>query len=377
MKQLNLIKDSKADASGSFMFPGRVIKGEGTINGAGAFLDDRAAVLAGPYVMKNFVPGIKGARAPLQVTFKGECSPGEFFRVKNIILENRIKTLAAAGGGKTLDIAKYLKREIKGLRLIAIPTSAATCAAYTPVTVLYDEAGVYMDTLDTVCPDIIVIDYDIFYGLPMPFFAAGAADTLAKYYEAAVYKKFHKNTSSYDNFVFAVAEEVYKRLKQMIRKKWKNPGKEEKRALTDINIIYSGMISCVGKYTVTSSLAHALAHALTAVPCAREFLHGEHVGVSLLAQEELLKNKRHLSEISDLLGIMDMPDGLPGLGITKAGVEKVYGLYRRIKIREKIYLPVKDDLLYNILNGGGKPRFNGRSIAVSAVKNGFIDSDRF
>jgi hypothetical protein len=28
-------------------------------------------------------------------------------------------------------------------------------------------------------------------------------------------------------------------------------------------------------------------------------------------------------------------------------------------------------------NTGGKPRFNGRSIAVSAVKNGFIDSDRF
>ena len=350
MKQLNLIKDSKADASGSFLFPGRTIKGEGAVNEAGAFLDDRAAVLADPYVMKNFIPGIKGARAPLQVTFKGECSPGEFFRVKNIILENRIKTLAAAGGGKTMDLSKYLKREIKGLRLIAIPTSAATCAAYTPVTVLYDETGVYMDTLDTVCPDIIVIDYDIFYGLPMPFFAAGAADTLAKYYEAAVYKKFHKNTSSYDNFVFAVAEEVYKRLKQMIRKKWKNPGKEEKRALTDINIIYSGMISCVGKYTVMSSLAHALAHALTAVPGAREFLHGEHVGVSLLAQEELLKNKRHLSEISDLLGIMDMPDGLPGLGITKAGVEKVYGLYCRIKTREKIYLPVKDDLLYNILS---------------------------
>jgi len=29
------------------------------------------------------------------------------------------------------------------------------------------------------------------------------------------------------------------------------------------------------------------------------------------------------------------------------------------------------------IDGGEKSRFNGRSIAVSAVKNGFINSDRF
>jgi glycerol dehydrogenase len=349
MKQLNIIKDPGTDVPGSFLFPGRVIKGEGAADGAGVFLDDRSALLAGPYVMKNFGQVIKGARDPLQIAFKGECSPGEFFRVKNIILENRIKTLAAAGGGKTLDLAKYLKREIKGLSLVCIPTSAATCAAYTPVSVLYDEAGVYMDTLDTLCPDIIIIDYNIMYTLPMPFFAAGAADTLAKYYEAAVFNKFHKDRSPYDDLVFATADEVYRRLKQLIRKKWKDPGKEEKRELADINIMYSGIISCIGRYTVTSSLAHALAHAVTAAPGAREFLHGEHVGAALLFQEEILKNTKHLTEISDLLAIMDMPAGLPGIGVTKAGLEKVFGLYYRIKSREKIYLPVSDDLLYNIL----------------------------
>jgi hypothetical protein len=40
-------------------------------------------------------------------------------------------------------------------------------------------------------------------------------------------------------------------------------------------------------------------------------------------------------------------------------------------------LGTKNILQFKIYDGGGKPRFNGRSIAVSAVKNGFIDSDRF
>ena len=34
-------------------------------------------------------------------------------------------------------------------------------------------------------------------------------------------------------------------------------------------------------------------------------------------------------------------------------------------------------VLLSLLEAVGKPRFNGRSIAVSAVKNGFIDGDRF
>jgi glycerol dehydrogenase len=118
--------------------------------------------LSDAFVLRQFGPKIKNKTEMENILFPGECSPGNFFKIKTMLLEKNIETLIAAGGGKTLDLAKYLKREIPGLFLVNIPTSAATCAAATPVAVLYDEKGVYMDTLDVMCPDTVIIDYEIF-----------------------------------------------------------------------------------------------------------------------------------------------------------------------------------------------------------------------
>ncbi len=44
------------------------------------------------------------------------------------------------GGGALLDSAKVLARRL-GVPLVAIPTIAATCAAWTPLSVWYGDAG--------------------------------------------------------------------------------------------------------------------------------------------------------------------------------------------------------------------------------------------
>jgi hypothetical protein len=44
------------------------------------------------------------------------------------------------GGGALLDSAKVLARRL-GVPLVAIPTIAATCAAWTPLSVWYSDAG--------------------------------------------------------------------------------------------------------------------------------------------------------------------------------------------------------------------------------------------
>jgi uncharacterized oxidoreductase len=348
MKQYHHIKDPQAASLGSFSFPGKVIKRQGAAGGSAGMAEGKTALLAGSYVMKTFGPEIKGGRGLENIMFSGECSPGEFFRVKTLLLEKSIKTLIAAGGGKTLDLAKYIKRDIPGLKLINIPTSAATCAAYTPITVLYDERGVYMDTLDTACPDIIILDYRIFDALPMPFFAAGAVDTLAKYYESAVFTGNSADKDSYDVFICETARQVYMKLKKLIMKKWAKPGAGLRRELAEINIIDSGIISCLGRFSVTSGIAHAAAHALTLSEGARRFLHGEHVAAGLVIQEIYLNNKAMLGEVEALSAVMDVPARLSGLGVRQEEIPDIAAFYKKIISREKIFVPERAGLMYNI-----------------------------
>jgi glycerol dehydrogenase-like iron-containing ADH family enzyme len=349
MKQRHIGKGPHAKACGSFSFPGKIVSGEGAASLAASEAKGRALLLCDPYILRQFGPKIRKNTEMEHIPFPGECSPGNFFRIKTAILEKPVQTLIAAGGGKTLDLAKYLKREIPGLFLINIPTSAATCAAATPVSVLYDENGVYMDTLDVVCPDVVIMDYEIFYDLPMPFFAAGAIDALAKYYEMAAYCENTKKPDPYDLFMLQTIKHSYMRLKKLIREKWGRPDNALKKELSDLIITASAQLSCLGRFTVMAGLAHALAHAVTAAAGARKYLHGEHVSAGLIIQEQYLKNGERLKEIEELAAIMDLPASFSGLGVTKNDLPETEKLYDSIVSREKIFIPEREVMVYNII----------------------------
>jgi glycerol dehydrogenase len=349
MKQRHINKGPRGTPAGPFSFPGQVINREGAAALAPEFVKGKAALLADSYVARQFAPAIKNGSEMELLNFAGECSPGNFHKLKTQLIEKDVETLVAAGGGKAMDTAKYLKREIKGLNLINIPTSAATCAAFTPVSVLYGEKGVYMDTLDTVCPDVILLDYSIFCGLPMPFFAAGAVDSLAKYYECAAYCENIASAAPQDKFILETAGLFHARLKDLILKKWTDPGYGVKMELTDLIIAESGRLSCMAGETPTAGLAHAVAHAVTVSAGAKQFLHGEHVAAGLVIQETYLKNGERLRELEALLGIMELPASLPGIGVESGELAVFKSLYEAIVRREKIYIPDRAENVYNII----------------------------
>ena len=347
MKLFQYNKGPRLDSErGSFSFSENVITGEGTLREARGLAGRNAAIIADSYVMRAFAPAVKGDLK--QIVFKGECCPSEFYRIKRIIDTDKIRSIIGMGGGKLLDLCKFLKKETKNLKLVAVPTSAATCSAATPVTVVNDENGKYMNTLDTIMPDCVIIDYDIFYGLPMAFFAAGIVDTLAKYYEMRIFNRYSQDKGVYDVFVFDFMRSVYRDLKKIIRK-WGSIKNSDRRKIADINILYSGFVSCIGQFTITASAAHAVAAALTGYGRAREFLHGEHVGLGLLVQETLFKNKKNAAEIENILGTLEMPVSFSGMGISKKEIRGICDAYGKIKAREKIYIPIDDSLMYNIL----------------------------
>jgi glycerol dehydrogenase-like iron-containing ADH family enzyme len=151
-----------------------------------------------------------------------------------------------------------------------------------------------------------------------------------------------------DEAVYEAAKFLYKRIKSILSKKWIKADELVKKEITDINIILSGLVSTLGRYSVTSSVAHAISYAMTAAPAAQQFLHGEHVAMGLIIQEALLKNRNNLEELESFFEIIDISKRFSSFGIKKTELRNIYEFYLKIKAKEKIHIPMKDDLMYNI-----------------------------
>lgn len=332
-------------------FPFKIIKEVNAINNISNLLTDlkKISVIADSYIMKNFAYKLNFCNKKVKkIIFNGECSPREFYRLKNILLNYKGECIVALGGGKTMDIAKLLKRDLQDNMLILVPTSASTCAAVTSVSVMYDNTGVYMSTVDSSAPDFVIIDYEFFYKLPLSFYAAGIADTIAKYFEIRVCWKLQKFKDIYDEFVYEFSKFIYLKLKKIIEK-FNNMDNTIKEELTDINILFSGLISIIGKYSNTVSAAHAIAHSMTIEKNAQKFLHGELVAFGTLMQEKVLGNKKNVDELNYFFSILDIPVKISQFGISKENIDKFFEFFCKIRNNEKILFPKNNNIMYNNL----------------------------
>jgi len=331
----------------SFLFPSEIIKGRGAVD---TVIPDNkgSAVIADSFVTRQFAAAFTGNENVLKVLFSGDMNPAEFFRVKNIIMESGVKEIIGMGGGKCMDLCKLIKRDLPDVKLILVPTSAATCASCTPVSVMYDKQGVYLNTMDSALPDKLVIDYAYFDALPMGFFAAGLADAVCKYFETIQAAGQAENIPAQDAVVLSMGAASTAVIFNDITAKFQNPCTTLKEEMTDLNIIHSGMMSCMGRYSATSFAAHAFAHAMTVSKGAREFLHGEHAAMGLLFQETAADTKRD-AEIREIFSCLDLPLKLSVFNIKESEIDAIIDKYRKIEAAEKIRLQISPKLMYNII----------------------------
>lgn len=134
---------------------------------------ERAINAARPYLPEAF--HLAEAK---HLLFTGHCSEKDVGQLATESGENR-SVVIGVGGGTLLDTAKALARRL-GLPFVAIPTIAATCAAWTPLSVWYNDAGqaLHFEIFDD-ANFLVLVEPEIVLNAPDAYLLAGIGDTLA------------------------------------------------------------------------------------------------------------------------------------------------------------------------------------------------------
>ncbi len=113
------------------------------------------------------------------ILFRGHCSESNVQLLAAESGDDR-SVVIGVGGGALLDTAKALARRL-GLPFVAVPTIAATCAAWTPLSVWYNDAGqaLHYEIFDD-ANFMLLVEPEIILKAPQEYLLAGIGDTLAE-----------------------------------------------------------------------------------------------------------------------------------------------------------------------------------------------------
>jgi glycerol dehydrogenase len=183
--------------------------------------------------------------------------------------------------------------------VVTIPTSAATCAAWTALSNVYSDQGAFeYDVSLSQCPDLLILDYGLVRTAPVRTLIAGIGDALAKWYEASI-----SSGQSQDTLTIAAVQQA-RVLRDILLQKSASavaePGSEVWQQVVDATVLLAGVIGGLGGAQCRTVAAHAVHNGLTHLPPTRSSLHGEKVAYGILVQlrlEEMLQGS-HLAAVA-------------------------------------------------------------------------------
>ncbi|MFT3296496.1 iron-containing alcohol dehydrogenase [Klebsiella pneumoniae] len=277
---------------------------------------ERALAGAEPFLPAAFhLPEAKNIR------FTGHCSERDVAGLVQASGDDRAVVIGV-GGGALLDSAKVLARRL-GVPLVAIPTIAATCAAWTPLSVWYSDAGqaLNFEIFDD-ANFLVLVEPRIILNAPAEYLLAGIGDTLAKWYEAVV--------------LAPQPEALPLTVRLGIN------GAQAFRDVVEAIIAGGGMVGGLGERYTRVAAAHAVHNGLTVLPQTDKFLHGTKVAYGILVQSALLGQDDVLAQLVQAYQRFNLPTTLAALEVdinNRAELDRV--IAHTLRPGESIhYLPV-------------------------------------
>lgn len=274
---------------------------------------ERAIAGARPFLPEAFnAPGAK------RCLFTGHCSETDMARLAQAAGDDRAVVIGV-GGGALLDTAKALARRL-GLPFVAIPTVAATCAAWTPLSVWYNDAGqaLHFEIFDD-ANFLVLVEPQIILNAPAEYLLAGIGDTLAKWYEAVVLapqpEELPLTVRLGINGALAIRDVLLAQSEQALADQQRGELTQDFRDVVDAIIAGGGMVGGLGERYTRVAAAHSVHNGLTVLPQTEKFLHGTKVAYGILVQSALLGQDDVLAQLNAAYHRFHLPTRLAELEV--------------------------------------------------------------
>lgn len=264
--------------------------------------------------------------------YGGECTDQKSEEFAEYIKEKQIDGIIAVGGGKVSDLGKATANRTN-LPILILPTLASTCAACTPLSVIYHEDG-SMDRYDVYsrANALVLIEPEIILHSPIDLMVAGIGDTLAKWYEAEpmiAQLAFQPMEIQIAEFAAKKARDIllvdsYQALEAMKNKEI-NPAFLN---ILETNILLAGMVGGFGDDYGRTSGAHSIHDALTMLPSSHEHLHGNKVAYSILVQLVIEEKSDEIQQLLPFYEKLQLPTSLKAMNMILSEEE-----YRNVAAR--------------------------------------------
>ncbi|MTJ23179.1 iron-containing alcohol dehydrogenase family protein [Dolichospermum sp. UHCC 0352] len=307
--------------------PGKVIRGAGvlsTVAGEVANLGTRPLIIAGNQTLNLSQESLQSLCQspelhPLSVSYGADCCEASLKALRKAAKEHKADLIIGIGGGKALDTAKLVAHQLT-LPIVTIPTSGATCAAWTALSNVYSETGAFLyDVALSRCPDLLILDYNLVQTAPSSTLIAGIGDAIAKWYEASVSSGHLQQT-----LIIAAVQQA-RVLRDILLQKsaaaLQFPGGEVWQEVVDATVLLAGVIGGLGGAQCRTVAAHAVHNGLTHIS-GHGSIHGEKVAYGILVQlrlEEMIQgNQLAASARQQLLKFyaeIGLPQKLADLGL--------------------------------------------------------------
>lgn len=307
-----------------FISPRKYVQGRGVLGEIGTYLamlgkkplllwDDIVKQIVGNAVLASVR---EAALVPIDVRFEGEATKEEAQRVAQIARDQTADIAVGLGGGKTIDIAKAVAWDV-GLKLMTVPTIAATDAPTSAASVWYDANSNFTGfECWPFNPDVTLVDTGVIAQGPARAFAAGMGDALATWVETeAAYKTRAGNIAGGTPTLAAVAiarlgfdtlmEHGVEALRA-VREAVVTPAVEK---IVEANTLHSGL----GFESGGLATAHMVANPLSNFPECAGLMHGEKVAFGIITQLCLDED----TEVDQMYAIVDFMIAI-GLPVTFA-----------------------------------------------------------
>lgn len=310
-----------------------------------------AAVIGGETALKTALPLLADRLADAGTTFKlfafsGYCTAGKIDKLTAQAGADRAGLIVGVGGGSALDTAKAVGERLN-LPVVAVPTVPATCAAWSALTVLYDDEGRASGYLPLKrSPARVVADTRLLAASPRRYLASGIADTVVKWYETGLNERPGEPRRLDVQIGLQTAALALAVLEEHSRAVYAAAAGDGQvtsayQEVTDAILSLAGVVGSFGGGRRRAALAHAVHDALTQFPETRDTLHGEKVAFGLLVQLALAGREDEAERWSRFYRELGLPVTLRELGFreTTAGLPEAIAIHLRLPDEAAAALP--------------------------------------